>query len=58
MRNLDSVAKMAKRALINHDAYVQADADHKNLNLESYRTKIEREMAENDESSDEDKGNE
>ena len=53
MKNLGSVVKMAKRALINHDAYVQADAERKKLNLDVFRAKIQKDLSDSDETGEE-----
>ena len=45
------MTKRAESALINHEAYIQADAESKNLNLEKFRGKI---MAEMEDDSDKD----
>ena len=43
---LSEVTKLARNALINHDAYVQADADRKNLDIAKYRNKITAKISE------------
>ena len=35
-RRLSNVTKLAKKALINCDAYLQGDAERKNINLAKY----------------------
>ena len=37
---ISTVTKIVKSALINHDAYLQADAKSKNLNLDKFRKEI------------------
>ena len=43
---------MAKNAVLNHDAYIQADAEAKNLDLAKYRAKIQAQVSESDDSDD------
>ena len=50
MKELGKMAKLAKNALINHDAYLQADAAAKNLELDKYRAKIKASMSDSAES--------
>ena len=56
MKDLARTAKMAKNAVLNHDAYVQADAEAKNLDLARFRKKIQSQISSSDES-DDDTGN-
>ena len=53
-RRLGTVTKLAKSALINYDAYVQADAECKKLNLAKFKAKIQADMTDD---SDDDNGN-
>ena len=39
-RRLSNVTKLAKKALINCDAYLQGDAERKNINLAKYWAEI------------------
>ena len=54
-RRLLTATKMAKKVLINQDAYLQADAERKQLNLSKYRAKVVAELS--DDSDDETEGN-
>ena len=44
-RHLGNVTKLAKNTLINYDAYLQADAERKNLDLAKFRAKIKGNMS-------------
>ena len=44
LKDIGVAAKMAKKALINHDAYLQADAEKRNIDLAKYRAEIEAEL--------------
>ena len=39
-RRLGSLTKQAKNSLINYDAYLLADAEYKNINLQKYKAQI------------------
>ena len=57
LKDLGKVAKYAKNALINHDAYLQADAEAKNYKLAKYRAKIQA-AASDSEASEQEEGKE
>ena len=58
IKDLGKVAKYAKNALINHDAYLQADADAKNYQLAKYRAQIQAAAGDSDASDNDDEGKE
>ena len=59
-RHLGSVTKLAKNTLINYDAYLQADAERKKLDLAKFRQKIKANMSDDSDdnnNADDDLGN-
>ena len=50
MKDLGKMAKLAKNTLINHDAYIQADAEAKNYKLDKFWAKIEANISDSDDS--------
>ena len=50
MKDLGKMAKLAKNAIINHDAYLQADAEAKDYKLDKFRAKIKAAVSDSEES--------
>ena len=58
IKDLGKVAKYAKNALINHDAYLQADAEAKDYHLEKYRARIRAAASDSEDSDNNNEGKE